>query len=205
MKLDELQQLWNSPDNQPTPDQQDAWIARFNDTLRKQRRRNAIWLGWVFFVLTSLTAFFAWLIVATDKVKLETNWFAILLLLVPWALAGFLLRTFARERQNECGEQSIAASLKAALSANQLERRKLKALGLMYVVFVPILCGSVWQIHAAGKVTSRELPSMVAFFGVALTISAAAVLAKYWLRLVPENVRLSAVLSQMGDDANEGA
>ena len=197
MNLDELQTLWTSDANRPDPREQAQVLERFSATLHRRRRREAAWLIWTFFVLTTLTTFAGWLVFATDKIRLSAEWAAIPLLLVPWAFACLFLRRFFRARiPKHRGDATIADSLASAMAANHSERFKLKALGLMYVIVLPVLGFSIWQLHSVGKIAPREAVSMVAFLGGALVLSAGAVLARYWIGLVPEGRRLEALLAQ---------
>jgi hypothetical protein len=200
MKLDELQNLWNSSDNQPTASQRNHLLAQFNAKLRRRRRMELGGLVWIFLVLTALTTFVGWLILGTDKVRLEAEWMVVPLLLIPWALAGFYLKMFLRTTPANHDDLTITASLTAALAANQRQRRKLKALGLMYVIFLPVLAIAIWQLHSVGKISSRELISMITFFVAALAVGVGAVLARYRFSLVPEGLKLTTLLSQFQDN-----
>lgn len=197
MNLDEIQSLWTSNLNAPSSDQRSRLIARFTSTLRRRRRQELAWLVWTFFVLTILTGFVGWILFGTDKVQLAAEWATIPLLLVPWVFAVLFLRRFLRQSPPAAGgDTTISDALRAAFVANQSERAKLKAIGVMYLIVLPILAASIWQLESAGKVSPRELTSMVVFLGGALTLSAGAVLAKYWLSLLPRARKLRTLLSQ---------
>ncbi|MBC8096208.1 MAG: hypothetical protein H7Y43_10375 [Akkermansiaceae bacterium] len=202
MNLDEVQNLWNSGINGPTAHQRAEMITRFTSTLRRRRRQEFAWLVWTFFVLTVLTGFAGWLVFGTDKVSLSAEWAVIPLLLIPWVFACLFLRKFLRQTLPAArGDVTISDSLTAAMAANESERFKLKALGMMYVIALPVLALSIGQLHSAGKVPSRELISMVTFLGGALALSAGAVAAKYWFSLVPKARMLKALLSQFREPA----
>jgi hypothetical protein len=197
MNLDELQTIWNSTMNGLRTEQSAEMITRFNATLRRRRRRELAWLAWTFFVLTVLTALAGWIVFGTDKVMLSAEWAVIPLLLIPWIFACVFLRRFLRQTAGQThGDRTILDSLKAAFSANRAERTKLKTVGVMYLVALPLLALSIRQLHLAGKVSGHELVSMVAFLGGALALSAGALLAKYWLSLVPQERKLKGLLIQ---------
>jgi hypothetical protein len=197
MNLDELQKVWNSTMNSPSTDQRREIITQFNSALRRRRRRELAWLVWTFSVLTVLTAFVGWVVFGTDKVQLSAEWGAIPLLLIPWVFACIFLRRFLRQTGlTTRGDMTISDSLAAALSVNRSERSKLKTVGVMYLIALPIMAFSIWQLHSVGKVSSRELISMVTFLGGALALSACALLAKYRFSLVPKGQKLKALLSQ---------
>jgi hypothetical protein len=198
MNLDELQNLWNSSVNQPNADQSRQMVARFTITLRRRRRQELCWLAWTFFVLTLLTGFAAWLIFGTEKIKLSSEWAGLPLLLIPWVFAFVFLRRFLRRADTvPLPEASISESLTAAFAANESERTKMKALGLMYLIALPVLALCMWQLHSVGKISSRELSSMAAFLGVALALSAGSVLLKYRFSILPKRKKLKALLSQL--------
>jgi len=86
--------------------------------------------------------------------------------------------------------------LEAAMAANKAERLKLKTIGIMYLIALPVLAFSIWQLYAVGKVSSRELTSMVTFLGSALLLSAAAVFARYRFWVASEGEKLTRLLNQ---------
>lgn len=199
MNLDELQNLWNSNTNGPTTNEKAEIISRFTAVLRRRHRQELAWLVWTFFVLTILTGFVGWVVFGTDKVKVSAEWAVIPLLLIPWVFACLFLKRFLSEKGTTArGDVTIADSLSAAMAANAAERGKLKAMGWMYLVVLPVLGLAIWQLHAVGKVSGRELVSMVTFLGSALALSGGAVLARYWLSLVPKGQKLKGLLSQIG-------
>jgi hypothetical protein len=197
MNLDELNEVWNSSGNRPTVEQRDEMINRFTMILRRRRRKELGWLVWTFFVLMLLTGFACWLLLGTNKVHLPVEWGVIPLLLIPWVFAGLFLKRFLRRpARMHRGDVTIAESLAAAMAANKAERSKLKTVGIMYLITLPVLAFAIWQLHTVGKVSSRELVSMVTFLGSALTVSAGAVLFRYRFGLRPEGHKLKVLLSQ---------
>jgi hypothetical protein len=192
-----MQQLWNASGNLPTAEQRHEMIVGFNNTLRRRRRQELCWLIWTFFVLTVLTAFVSWLLFTTNKVNLASEWGAIPLLLIPWVFAVIFLKRFLSRRfPVYAGDISISQSLAANLAVNKAERAKLETLGVMYLIAIPVLALCIWQLYSVGKISSRELISMVSFLGGALALSGGVVFAKYWLGLVPAGKKLNALLSQ---------
>lgn len=196
MKLDELEKLWKSNVNRPSAENRHELTERFTATLRRRRRRELAWLVWTFFVLGVLTVLVGWIVFGTDKMDLSAEWASIPLLLVPWSFALVFLRRYLRAEPIHRGDVTIRDSLKMALSANARKRTKLKTLGVMYAVVLPILVMSVWQLHSVGKVSARELVSMGIFLGSALALSAGAALSNYWISLVPEGRKIETLLGQ---------
>jgi hypothetical protein len=197
MNLDELQELWNSGGNQPTAEHRDRLMRQFATRLRRRRRHELAWLVWTFFVLTLLTGFASWQIFGTDKVNVAGEWALVPLLVIPWVFAVvFLKRSLRGALPGHGCDATICESLANAMAANNAQRSKLKIVAVMYVIFLPVLAFSIWQLHSVGKVSSRELMSMATFFGAVLALSAGAVLARYRFGLVPEREKLKALLSQ---------
>lgn len=196
MRLDELERLWKSNVNGPSADERRELTERFTARLRRRRRQDLAWLVWTFIVLSVLTVFVGWIVFGTDKMDLSAEWASIPLLLVPWSFAVVFLRRFLRDEPIHRGDVTIRDSLTMALTANARKRTKLKTLGVMYAIVLPVLAMSVWQLHSVGKVSGRELVSMGIFFGTALTLGAGAVLAKYWISVVPEGRKITTLLAQ---------
>ena len=197
MNIDELQKLWNEAGNQPTPSGRARAMNQFTATLRRRRRQEFAWILWTFFVLTVVTGFATWLAFGTNKVNLAAEWAVIPLLLIPWLFAGLFLRRFLQVPVSiHRGDVPITESLGAAMAANKAERLKLKTIGIMYLVALPVLAFSIWQLYAVGKVSSRELGSMITFLGSALFLSAAAVFARYRFWVAPEGEKLTRLFSQ---------
>jgi hypothetical protein len=195
MNFAELETIWNSADNRPTAAEREKLTHHVLAWVRRHRRRDIIWLAWTFGVLTIMTSFAAWLLFATDKVNLAAEWAAVPLLLVPWWFAFLFLRRFLRPAGSHCrGDMPIADALAAALKTNEAAQFRLRAVGLLYAVFLPVLAVSMWQLHAVGKASSRELFSMAMFFGGVLLLSGAGVFARYRFRLKPQQQQLEELL-----------
>ena len=195
MNFADLQTLWNSSGNQPNPAQRERLTQHLLAWVRRQRRHQLAWLAWTFAALTAITAFAGWLLFATEKVDLGIEWGSIPLLLLPWIFAFvFLKRLLAPTVSPVSGEVPIADALARALKANEAARFRLRAVGLLYAIFVPVLAISIWQLHSAGKASSREIVSMAIFFGSVLLLCGAGVFARYRFRLKPQHHHLKALL-----------
>jgi hypothetical protein len=64
---------------------------------------------------------------------------------------------------------------------------------VLYANFIPILAIGIWQLHSAGKASTRELFSMGIFFGNVLLLCGAGVFARYRFRLKPQHKHLKAL------------
>jgi hypothetical protein len=199
MNFAELETIWNAPANHPSAVQQQKLTKQLLTWLRRQRRHQLLWLVWTFGVLAVITGFAGWLIFGTDKVHLRMEWGLIPLLLLPWAFAFAFLKRFLKPAASGCrGDVPIADALARAVEANEAAQSRLRAIGVLYVIFVPVLAIAMWQLHAAGKASSRELLSMSIFFSGVLLLSGAGIFARYRFRLRPHHEHLKALLQNYG-------
>lgn len=202
MNFAELQSLWNSPGNQPNPADREKLTQQLLAWVRTQRRHQFVWLAWTFTALAAITALAGWLLFATDKVDLGIEWGSIPLLLLPWCFAFVFLKRFLKPAGPlASGDVPIADALTRALKANEAAQFRLRAVGILYAIFVPVLAISIWQLHSAGKASTRELFSMAIFFGSVLLLSGAGVFARYRFRLKPQHNHLKALLHHYEEPA----
>jgi len=195
MNFAELQTIWNSPGNQPNPAQRERLTQQLLAWIRRQRRHQLIWLVWTFAALTAITTFAGWLLLATNKVDLGVEWGLIPLLLLPWCFAVVFLKRFLKPAAPlTSGDLPIADALTRALKANEAAQYRLRAVGALYAIFLPILAVGIWQLHSAGKASTRELFSMGVFFGSVLLLCGTGVFARYRFRLKPQHKHLIALL-----------
>jgi hypothetical protein len=203
MNFAELEMIWNSGGNQPSAGQREKITRHALEWVRRQRRHQGIWLVWTFGVLTVLTSFAGWVLFGTDKVDLGREWGVIPLLLLPWTFAVIFLKRFLKpEMAVVRGDMPIAEALGQAIRTNEASQFRLRAMGVLYAVFVPVLAVGMWQLHLAGKASSRELFSMAVFFGGVLLLSGAGVFARYRFRLKPQHQQLKAVLGYYEEGAS---
>jgi hypothetical protein len=154
MNLNEIHELWNSSRNELAGPGREKILKQFTDRLARMRQREAGWLIWTFFVLTVLTIFVGWQIFGTDKVHLASEWATVPLLLIPWAFAVIFLRRHVfgfRAEVRARADVSIAESVQRAMKMNKESRLKMKLVGLMYLIVVPVLGLGVSQLQEAGK------------------------------------------------------
>ena len=197
MNFAEIESIWNSAGNQPSATQQEKRTRQVLAWLRRQRRHQLIWLVWTFGVLLVITGFAGWLVFATDKMHLSMEWGLMPLLLLPWGFAVIFLKRFLKPAPSVYrGDVPIADALCRALQANEAAQFRLRAMGILYAIFLPVLALAMRQLQMAGKVSPRELGSMGAFFGAVLLLSAAGVFARYHCRLKPQREHLKAVLRE---------
>lgn len=199
MNLNEIQSAWNSPRNHlPTAEQQ-RLAGQFTRQMIRRRRFQIIWLINTFVWLTVITALAIW-VVATGKANLRQEWGLFPLLIVPWVFAiHFLRRYWNPVAPIVQGELSVADSMRAALGSNRMACSHLKLVGGLFAIMIPVLALTMQQLHAVGKVSSRELLSMAVFFGGVLLLSGAGIAARYFGRLLPQQRKLDGLLAELND------
>lgn len=202
MNFDELQQTWNSSRNCPPPQQQHALAETFIRQMNRRRRFQTFWLIHTMVWLTLITGLAIGMI-ATGKTSLVQEWGLLPLLIVPWGFAIQFLRRYRHAATPLVrGEMPLTDSFRAALGSNQTEQSHLKRVGALFAIMIPVLAVSAWQLQVAGKVSSRELTSMLTLFGVVLLASGAGIAARYFGRLLPQQKQLEELLRQLNQGAS---
>jgi hypothetical protein len=201
MNFDEMQQAWNSPGNNMSAEQQRQLAAKFNCQMIRRRRFQTFWLIHTFVWLTLITGL-AIVSVASRKTIPAQEWGLFPLLIMPWAFAILFLRRY-REAADPIrrGELPVRDSLSAALDSIKAALWRSKRVGALYLIMAPLLVLGMQQLHAAGKVSARELVSMRFFFGITLLICGAGLAARYYGRLLPQKKQLEELLLQFNQHA----
>ena len=195
MNMNEMQNVWKSPRNNLSAHQQQL-VERFGRQMRRRRRFQAIWLVHTFIALTAVTILAAWS-VAMGKTHIEEEWALLPLLAAPWLFAFHFLRRFLKPGAGRGGELSVVESVRAAVASNQAEQARLKLVGLLFVITIPLLAVSMKQLQTAGKISSRELSSMAIAFGGVLLLSGTGIAARYFGRLRPQQRQMDQVLCEL--------
>lgn len=201
MNLTEMQSAWNSPRNNLPTEEQQQLAQQFTRQMIRRRRFQAVWLINTFVWLTVITVVAFWTI-AVGKVKPGQEWGLFPLLIAPWAFAIHFLRRYLKPvAPITRGQLSVTDSFRAALSSNRTEKSHLKLVAGLFAIMIPLMAVSMQQLHAVGKVSSRELVSMAVLFGGTLLLSCAGIAARYFGRLLPQQRQLNALLAEL---TNEG-
>ena len=197
MNLNEMQRIWNSPRNNMPAEEQRTLVAQFTRQMVRRRRFQAVWLTHTFVALTVITILALWSI-AAGRTHLEQQWALLPLLAAPWLFAFHFLRRFLKPVSPAAdGELPVVGSLRAALESNRSEQSRLKLVGLLFLITIPLLVVSIKQLAVAGKVSPNEMTSMAVFFGATLLLSAAGIAARYFGRLLPQQRQMNDVLAQL--------
>lgn len=194
MNLTEMQSAWNSRrNNLPTVDQQQL-AYQFARQMIRRRRFQTAWLINTFVWLTLITVL-AIRTTAMGKTTLAQDWGLFPLLLVPWGFAIHFLRRYLKPvAPITRGEIAIVDSFRTALESNRESRSNLKLVGVLFVIMIPLLALTMYQLHVVGKISPRELTSMGVLFGGVLATSGVAMAVRYFTRLMPQQRRLEELL-----------
>lgn len=200
MNSNEVQNIWNSPLNNLSASQQEELAGQFIRQMKRRRRFQSVWLIHTYAWLAVITVVAARTI-AAGNAKLTSEWALLPLLIVPWMFAVYLLRSYLKSArpQSQC-QLSVVESLRAALASNLNRQSRFRVVGVMYVIFVPILALAMRQLHAVGKVSGRELTSMAALLGGALLACALVMTALFFGRLLPQQKRLEGLLAEAANN-----
>lgn len=196
MNLNEMQNLWNAPQNNLPSDGRQQLAAQFARQMIRRRRFQSIWLINTFVWLTIITVVAAWSF-AAGRAMPRAEWGLFPLLLLPWSLAIYFWRQHLKPAKS--GELPVTDSFRAALDANRTEMSHLKLAASLLVVMIPVLALVMRQLQAAGKVSGREFTSMAVFFGAALLVGAGGMAIRYFVRLQPRQKSLETLLKDMAD------
>lgn len=200
MNLNDLQHAWNSPHNNlPAPDQQQL-AQQFARQMIRHHRFRSIWLATTFVWLTLISAA-ALRTIAIGNFNPVLEWAVLPLVILPWGLAIHFLRRHLKPAEPTArGEMSVTDSFDAALRSNRTEQSHLKMVAMLLAIMVPLLAVSMRQLHAVGKVSSHELACMAVFFGGALLVSGIGLAARYFVRVMPQQRRLVALLAELNEN-----
>lgn len=156
MNFADIETLWRSPHNRPTPAQMEKIKMKFDTDLRRRRRGFMIFIALVIGVLSATTAA---LVVhalragpAGTGIDFSEEWGALVLLVLPWGAAILFLIQHRRHRMRYAeGEQTIGASVRALLDENRLGRVRLKWIGGLHGALLLVLPIVAFQLRAVGK------------------------------------------------------
>lgn len=201
MNFDELQNDWNSPHNNLPIEQQLKLAEKFSRQMIRRRRFQGVTLINAFALLTIITVI-ACCNIAFGNTKATHEWGLFPLLMVPWGFAIYFQRGYFKSTPPVAGgELPVVDSLRAAQASNREVQSRLRIVGVLYIALIPVLVLTMQQLHAAGKVSARELTSMAFFFGVTLLICGVGIAARYFTRLLPQQRQLDALLADLTSQA----
>lgn len=197
MNLNEMQNVWNSSRNLRPGAEQEQLAQRFVRQLIRRRRFQAIWLINTFVWLTLITLALVQTMGA-GKFDFAREWAVLPMLIAPWIVSLHFLRRYLKPASPiPDGSMPVAESLRVALVSNQTERSHLKLVAALLIGLIPFVGLAVHQLHAVGKVSSTEQLCMAVFLGGALLAGILGVAVRYFGRLTPQAMSLSALSREM--------
>lgn len=193
---DALARLWTSSGNRPGP----AELARLRpslvERLRRDQRRLVFRLGLAGAALAALSVVFVatWFgdAAAADSIGGATA----LLLLPPWIAFGlFARRELRRHRADVHAGMPVRDALVAAAEATRAALARVRTVGWLHLVSLPLLVLAVRELAAAGKVAPGEMPSLALVLGLLLLATWGGLHLYRSRRLEPRAQRLAGLLA----------
>lgn len=199
MSYDDIQNLWQSPGNRPSPAEQERERARLVDTLRRQhrafRRRLGLAVGWLAVSLVIL----AGQVLSGRPFSVAREWAVLPLMVLPWVAAVLFIRRQLRHQRAHAGfEDSVSRTVRALLDANHAAQQRARIMQILLALSAPIMAACIWQLQAVGKTRPQEAASLATVMAVLIAGSFAGT---WWhaRRLRPEERRLAGLLAALQD------
>lgn len=197
MNHDPLHELWHSAANQPDAATERRAAEQFAARWRRRRRWQGVWLAWTFLALAGAAAL-ALIQLRRGTATLGAQTMLVPLFGVPWIAAVHFLRVFVQQGATlPHAGQPFTEVVRSAEQANASERHRLRVIGALLGMMMPVSALAVRQLHAAGKASASEAWSMAAVFAVGLTVGLTAVVWRYRARLLPERRLIEARLREI--------
>lgn len=201
MTFDDVERLWRSPHNAPSPAQLEAQRAELVRRLRRRYRGFLIGMGAALAGLALLGVRFAFYLARGGAFDGRQEWASVALLLLPVLGAVVFVRQYLRHRARHRNHQlSISACLRAALDENRLARRRVQGIAALYGIFALIFPFIARQLQAAGKARPSEVTSMFVLFAGLMVVVGLCLAFEYWRRLQPRRRELEAMLQSHDSD-----
>ena len=201
MNFDDLQSLWQSPANNPEPNDMKKQKEEFVSKLRREYRGFRLHMTLVFGALAVLTVKIVHHVLTQDAlpqtkaIDLTSEWALIPFLALPWIAAIYFVRLHLKHRRSHPDyDQTISATLRAMVDSTASAMKRMKTMISLYIIGIPICALVMNQIQEAGKIRPHELKSMIALFGGITVIALACFAYEYFRNLVPRKRRLDALL-----------
>jgi len=195
MTFDDVERLWRSPHNAPSPAQLEAQRAELVRRLRRRHRGFVIGVSAALAGLVLLGVRFALYLARGGAFDGRQEWASVALLLLPVLGAAVFVRQYLRHRaRHRDHHRSISASLRALLDENRLARRRVQGIAVLNGIFVLVFPVIAWQLQAVGKARPGELMSMVVLFAGLMVLVGLCLAYEYWRRLQPRRRELEAML-----------
>lgn len=200
MNFAEIETLWRSPQNRPSPAQLEEIKMEFVTDLKKRRRALVTFLAMIGAALLALTAVFSaqliWPNPGKDAIDVSREWSVIPFFAIPWVGWIVLVRNYRRHRDGHPDyENSIASSVRALLDENRMERARYKLITALQVATLIVLPVVVYQLRSVGKAGDEILvPAFVIFPAILVGVLGAGAW-RYRRKLLPRKRELEGLLA----------
>lgn len=152
MTFDDIQSVWGSPHNRPSPDELEVQKQQFIRNLESRHRGFVLITGLTGLWLIGCTIRFAYHVAKGGAFEPAREWAAILLFLLPvGALVVFWRQHFLHRREHVDHRRTIKASLEALLDENRLACLRLKMIAVLNGLMLVVMPVIVLQLRAVGK------------------------------------------------------
>jgi hypothetical protein len=196
MSFDDIEKVWRSPHNVPSPAEVEAQREMLVRRLRRQYRVFLLTIGAGGTAVLGCAAALVRHALDGGALDLQREWGSLVLFALPLIGLAVLFRQYRRHRARHLGYQlSISASLRAALDENRLERTRIKILAGLYGVMTLVFPIIVSQLGAVGKARPGEMMSMLVLFAALVAVVGLALTYRYRRRLLPRKRQLEALLA----------
>lgn len=201
MNFAEIENMWRSPHNRPTPAQLEKQKMDLNNELNRRRRstRGLLWLTAIpLIVITAkLVLHMLWPDPALDRFEVAREWLVIPFFLLPWA--GWLLmwrlhRGHAVQHRDYA--RSIRAGVAALLDENRRERLRTGIVVALLLASVPLIGGVVWQLRAVGKAGDEILLPAFVVYPTYVLLMVGWMAHEFFKKIQPRGRELEALLAQ---------
>ena len=201
MSFEDIETIWRSPHNRPTPAELEAQKAQLARRLRGRYRTFILTIGAGMTGLIGCSAAIIRYLLAGGAFDLDREWAGLLFFALPLIAAAVLIRQYrSHRRRHATYHRSISATLQAALDENRLERKRIKLFGGLYAVMVLAFPVAILQLLAVGKANAREVPSMIVLFAGLVLVVCLALAHRYRRRLLPRKRELETLLGAYEQD-----
>ncbi|MBN8249434.1 MAG: hypothetical protein J0L84_18565 [Verrucomicrobia bacterium] len=199
MNPEQIESLWRSPHNHPTPAELAGQRDRLIADLRR-RRRTSQGLLWVTALpLLAFTARIALRSLSGDApppVDWNAEWAVIPFLALPWIGWFLLLRHHWNHlRRHPDYDRSIRAGLEASLDENRVERQRSLVICGLLAASVPLLLLVVQQLRAVHKAGDEILLPALVGWPLYVTAMIGWLVWGYCHRLLPRGRQLEHLLA----------
>ena len=169
MDLNELKQLWGSPENTPDPTSKRAFLNTAMAAINRDRSQARGMLVYVLGMTSAMTVFSLWQLLSAKGEGIEA-WYAHLMLAATWVAAVALARHYRLRTQSVklIGANSIHATLESLHQRASTRCRESRILLTLFIAFIPLLAIALQQLQANGKMRPHEATSAATLAGIIL-------------------------------------